>query len=279
MKTYEMRTQPKEYERVHTSKGNQLKWRQDGYWYKADQFGYEGVAETVVSLFLKLSGSPFPYVSYEQAAMRYEGNVYTGCRSRDFYETNPGLSGFELVPLERLHRQYTGLGLAKHLAQLTDAEPRVSYTVDFVRNVTGLEQFPDYLSFLIQADAFFLNEDRHTNNLAVMWNPKSDVYAYCPYFDFGLSLFADIKDAFPLTMDYASCRKEVKAKPFSTDFDEQLDACEKRGSAAMKFPFRVLEMRNRAEKMLMGMECDESIKSRIIDTLAAQANKYQYLFL
>ena len=54
MKTVEMRMTPKDYEGVHTSRGNQLKWQQDGYWYKADQFGYEGVAETVVSLFLKV---------------------------------------------------------------------------------------------------------------------------------------------------------------------------------------------------------------------------------
>ena len=28
----------------HTSKGNQLKWKCDGYWYKADHMGYEGLA-------------------------------------------------------------------------------------------------------------------------------------------------------------------------------------------------------------------------------------------
>lgn len=26
----------------HTSKGNQLKWKCYGYWYKADHMGYEG---------------------------------------------------------------------------------------------------------------------------------------------------------------------------------------------------------------------------------------------
>ena len=28
-----------------SSKGNQLKWKKDGYWYKADYTGYEGLAE------------------------------------------------------------------------------------------------------------------------------------------------------------------------------------------------------------------------------------------
>lgn len=36
----------------HTSKGNQLKWKCDGYWYKADHMGYEGLAETIVSALL-----------------------------------------------------------------------------------------------------------------------------------------------------------------------------------------------------------------------------------
>ena len=36
-----------------SSKGNQEKWREDGRWYKLDQFGYEGLAETVVSRMLQ----------------------------------------------------------------------------------------------------------------------------------------------------------------------------------------------------------------------------------
>ena len=35
-----------------SSKGNQEKWKDGGRWYKLDQFGYEGLAETVI---LKLS--------------------------------------------------------------------------------------------------------------------------------------------------------------------------------------------------------------------------------
>ena len=39
----------------HTSKGNQLKWKYYGYWYKADHMGYEGLAETIVSALLVLA--------------------------------------------------------------------------------------------------------------------------------------------------------------------------------------------------------------------------------
>ena len=102
MITYEIKSPSLEYETRHTSKGNQLKWKQDGYWYKADQFGFEGVAETVVSTFLKKLEVPFAFVSYEQVKIVYEGKEYSGCRSRDFYEENPTLQGYILIPLERL---------------------------------------------------------------------------------------------------------------------------------------------------------------------------------
>lgn len=278
MKTYVMNNPPKAYDGLHTSKGNQLKWQQDGYWYKADQFGYEGVSETIVSYFMGKLKAPFPYVSYEQAEIFYQGKNYMGCRSRDYYEEYPELQGFELVPLERLHRRYTGQGLAKHLALFRETEDRVSYTIGFVQNITGLMQVADYLSWLIQVDAFFLNEDRHTNNIAVMWNPETDGYDYCPCFDFGLSLFSDTKEEFPLPQDFNECRRLIKAKPFSVDFDEQLDACERLGSMELRFPFHYLEMRDEAEKVLQEIECDKRIKDRITETLAYQAGKYQYMF-
>ena len=53
MKSYKLKNSPKCYGDIHTSKGNQLKWFEDGYWFKADQFGYEGIAEAVVTYFLQ----------------------------------------------------------------------------------------------------------------------------------------------------------------------------------------------------------------------------------
>lgn len=36
-----------------SSKGNQLKWENNGIWYKADYTGYEGLAEYMISHLLK----------------------------------------------------------------------------------------------------------------------------------------------------------------------------------------------------------------------------------
>lgn len=38
-----------------SSKGNQLKWKNDGIWYKADYTGYEGLAEYMISHLLQRS--------------------------------------------------------------------------------------------------------------------------------------------------------------------------------------------------------------------------------
>lgn len=45
--------------------------------------------------------------------------------------------------------------------------------------MTGLQEFGIYMNKLLTIDALFLNEDRHTHNIAVLMNGKGD-YAYCP---------------------------------------------------------------------------------------------------
>ena len=68
----------------HTSKGNQLKWKCDGYWYKADHMGYEGLAETIASALLTKSTVQYPFVVYEYSQIKYKDRVYSGCKSADF---------------------------------------------------------------------------------------------------------------------------------------------------------------------------------------------------
>ena len=91
----------------HTSKGNQLKWKCDGYWYKADHMGYEGLAETIVSDLLTKSTVQYPFVAYEYSQIKYKDRVYSGCKSADFLA-----DGYDLIPLEKLYRKFTGGSLA-----------------------------------------------------------------------------------------------------------------------------------------------------------------------
>ena len=202
----------------HTSRGNQLKWFQDGWWYKADAFGSEGLAETMVTRLLRetlWTG----YVCYEPVTVMWKGRLYRGCRSRNFLQ-----EGEELLPLEKLYRSVTGFSLAEELAHIREVDRRIEHTVAFVENLTGLSDFGPYLSGMLEMDMFFLNEDRHTNNIALIYRQEDKSYRLCPYFDMGLSLYADTREAYPLDMEVETCRQRVKAKPFSQDFDEQMDA-------------------------------------------------------
>ena len=200
----------------HSSKGNQLKWEQDGWWYKADAFGYESLAEVVVSRLLAQSNIP-DAVMYEPVFIRYQDKVYRGCRSRNFRR-----EGEEPFPPERIARSCTGFGLAKQMAHIADVGERIGYMEELVRNVTGIEDFGVYLTKMLEIDAFFLNEDRHTNNIALLYDPAKREYRLCPFFDMGLSLFSDTRESYPFGKDFAACRKTICAKPFSRDFVERL---------------------------------------------------------
>ena len=97
-----------------------------------------------------------------------------------------------MITLEKLFRQHMGMSLSKELSYFSDIKRKVSYTVDHVINYTGLMDFGVYLTKILEMDAFFLNEDRHTNNIAVLYDLKKKEYDYCPYFDMGLSLMVPI---------------------------------------------------------------------------------------
>lgn len=282
--------------RGHSSKGNQLKWEEDGYWYKADAFGYEGLAEVVVSRLLKRSNIE-NVAEYEPVIIRYCGKEYRGCRSRNFRGEKE-----ELIPLERLARGYTGFSLAKQLAHIMGVKERIGYTEELVRNVTGIGDFGGYLAKMLEIDAFFLNEDRHTNNIALLYDTGKKEYRLCPFFDMGLSLFSDTREAYPLGKSFWECRGEIVSKPFDRDFDEQLDAANVLYGCHLKFDFpanRIVDAaglseagcgtrevnRKMADKDKEGQNVcagetgyTKQETDRVREILRYQAGKYQYLF-
>lgn len=261
----------------HSSKGNQLKWEVDGYWYKADAFGYESLAEVVVSHVLKKSNID-AFVRYEPVWIHYKGGRYRGCRSRNFRN-----EGEELVPLERLARNCTGFGLAKELARISDVKQRILYTVELVENVTGIEKFGEYLTRMLEIDAFFLNEDRHTNNIALLYYVPEKTYRLCPFYDMGLSLFSDTREAYPPELGFEECRKRIAAKPFSRDFDEQLDAANELYGDYLRFSSWNVDgiLDEIIEKYHLCDGADEVYRpeelERVRETLRYQYGKYQYM--
>ena len=57
-----------------------------------------------------------------------------------------------------------------------------------------------------------MNEDRHTNNIAVIYNEKTQKYELSPFFDQGLCMFADINQDYPIDQSLEYCLEKIEAK-------------------------------------------------------------------
>ena len=254
----------------HSSKGNQLKWKCDGCWYKADHMGYEGLSEIIISNLLHLSNVT-DYVQYEPMQIQYKSKIYNGCKSMNFLPENE-----ELITVDRLFRQYTGLSLTKELAHITSVKDRIVYLVENVKEITRIQNIGQYITMTLEMDAFFLNEDRHTNNIAVLYNSSANTYRLSPYFDNGLSLFADTNEDFPLDKSIEDCFSLIKAKPFSMDFDEQAGEAVSLYGRQLKLNFTINNVKKELEKLVALY--DKQILASVEKTLRMQIRKYQYLF-
>lgn len=255
----------------HSSKGNQLKWIADGGWYKADHMGYESLAEIVVSRLLQQAEIGYPRVCYEPATIRYDGHTLRGCYSADFLS-----EGWEIVTLEKLFRQYTGMGLSESICYFSETEDKIKATVDQVIEITGLQDFGAYLTVMLELDAVFLNEDRHANNMAVLYDPAEERFAYCPLFDFGLSLFSDTGWDYPLAASLTECYGRIDPKPFARTFDEQMEAAENLYGSRLRLHWDDVKLRAVLEELSPLYQAEET--DRVLQVLREQRRRYAAFF-
>lgn len=253
-----------------SSKGNQLKWENEGIWYKADYTGYEGLAEYVISHLLKLTNlNEGEYVLYEPEQIKYKRQIYNGVRSRAFIDED-----WQIITLERLFKNVYNESLTSVLWHMSDVKERLEFLVNAIKNITGLNNWGEYICRLFTIDAFFLNEDRHMHNIAVLMNGKGE-YKYCPVFDNGAGLLSDTTMDYPMEQDIYQMISEVKSKSVSQDFDEQLDVAENLYGQNLQFLFtkkNVSDIVNNAD-----MYPPEERK-RVELITYSQMNKYKYLF-
>ena len=147
------------------------------------------------------------------------------------------------------------------------------FLVEQVERMTGLKDFGIYLNKLFTIDAFFLNEDRHTHNIAVLMNEKGE-FSYCPIFDNGAGLLADTTMDYPLGGDVYSLMKQSQAKTISSDFDEQLDLSEAAYGENIKFKFTKKDVQGLLENVT---GYSEEEKYRVETIIYMQMLKYGYL--
>ena len=253
-----------------SSKGNQLKWENNGMWYKADYMGYEGLAEYMIShLLAEATPSKEEYVLYEPVEIKYKANIYSGVKSKSFLEKD-----WQIITLERLYKNFFGGSLYIDIYKIPDHEERMEFLVNQVERMTGLENFGIYLNKLFTIDAFFLNEDRHMHNIAVLMNEKGD-FKYCPIFDNGAGLLSDTKMDYPMSGDVYALMKESHAKTICADYDEQLDISEKMFGTNLKFYFSKKDVRKLLETIA---EYSVAEKNRVETIIYEQMRRYSYLF-
>lgn len=255
---------------LHSSKGNQLKWESHGFWYKADYTGYEGLAECVISRLLDKSNlAKNEIVIYEPEKIAYKRATYLGAKSSNFLDKD-----WQLITLQRLYQDRYHRNFMEDVWHIHELEDRLEYLVNRTIEMTGLTDFGIYMSKLLTIDAFFLNEDRHMHNIAVLMNRQGE-FQYCPFFDHGAGLLADTTLDYPLGHDFLELMKEVKAKTICNNFDDALDIAEVKYGTHVKFGFTKKDVANIVDDI---SEYSDEIKERVKNILFYQMNKYQYLF-
>lgn len=253
-----------------SSKGNQLKWENEGVWYKADYTGYEGLTEYVVSRLLEKSSlKQEEFVHYELEEIKYKQSVFNGVKSRSFLHGD-----WQLVTLERLFKMTCNESITKTIWKIPDVAERLHVLVDRVQEVTGLDDFGKYMNKILTIDAIFLNEDRHMHNIAVLMNEKG-AFAYCPIFDQGAGLLSDTTMDYPLGTETYELMKTVRAKTISTDFDEQLDVSEELYGCNLNLFFSKKDVKELLDQVEF---YEKEVRQRVEQILYSQMGKYAYLF-
>lgn len=209
------------------------------------------------------------FTLYDLEEIKYKSIVYRGVKSNSFLTP-----GWQIITLERLFKQFTGESLYKTIFRIPDQNERLLYLTAQIERITKLPNFGGYLNKLFTIDAFFLNEDRHMHNIAVLMNEEGE-FMYCPIFDNGAALLADTVMDYPLNGDVYELMGQVQAKTISTGFDEQLDVSEDNYGMNLKFTFSKKDVR----ELLDGaaIYTDEE-KARVEEIIYAQMRKYRYLW-
>lgn len=253
-----------------SSKGNQLKWRDDFFWYKADNNGYEGLSEFLTSKLLhKSSLKNSEFIDYELEQIKYKSQIFNGCKSLNFLKP-----GCKIITLQRLFDSMSVDSLGNVLDSLVTTKEKIDYIVNNVVAFTGLKDFGEYLYKLFVIDALFLNEDRHTHNIAVIKN-KDNTFDYCPIFDNGACLLSDTKIDYPYSENTIDLIKQVKPKMFDESFMDVINDLETVYGTNITFNYDEKDIDLLIDDIKI---YDEKTLQRVKQILKYQRNKLIYFF-
>ena len=194
-----------------TSEGTQIKYKKDGYWYKKDSRGNEGLTEYLVSELMRYTSlKDEEYIKYENGTI----NGISGCRSKNFLKRDQ-----ELITFYRLYYNEMGKNLADVLNSMELMEERIEYVINFVNQSCRID-IRDYLRKVLTLDMLVLNEDRHLNNLAIIM--ENDIFYPAPIFDNGVSLLTT-NQSVNWNFSMEENVKRVTARPFSGSHEKMVE--------------------------------------------------------
>lgn len=178
-----------------SSKGNQSKWK-------------IGLASCI---------EYFNYVEYNLCSIIYKGIQYDDCcYSKNFLKEDSAV-----YSLYRLF-EMRNMDIEKELKNLsTDS------SILKIQNILNLDnRTVEDIGRMLLFDAIILNEDRHFNNICFISTEGG--LTLSPVFDNGGSLLSDLK-YYPLVYGNFKNISSVKSKPFSTNFNKQIEGVLKLG--------------------------------------------------
>lgn len=186
-----------------SSKGNKPKWYKDNIWIKLDNLGYESIAEVMTSYLLNFTDlNKDEYVEYKSCLIRENGKILgRGCYSTDF------------------SKGYTEISIADML-NFNNMSYSLSYDElrEYIYDIVGYD-IKEYIDKILCIDSIIRNEDRHYRN--ILFLAKDNIYKPAPIFDNGAGCMSDIV-SYPYDVDFDTNYKSIYAKPFFSDFKENL---------------------------------------------------------
>ena len=189
-----------------TSDGTQIKFLFEDNWYKIDRYGGEGLVEELISHILEISNVPSnEYVSY--SAININGEP--GCFSHNFLQENESF-----ITFYRLYANINGGDLAQVTSKM-EYDDAIEFVISFIKDNTKVD-VRQYLANTFLLDDLILNEDRHFNNLGLIFNGEN--FRVAPVFDNGKSLFIGNK-RYDSQKSIKDNKKIAFAKAFSGSFD------------------------------------------------------------
>ena len=195
-----------------SSAGTQPKYYDHGYWFKADQNGYESEAEYLSSLVLSCSNCK-EYVSYERCTI----NGRRGVRSGSFLGPDE-----MFITFQRLYDMMHGGNLSERIMTMNGVPDRLRFVVSFIMDSTGID-CTRYLSEVLSLDCLTLNTDRHFNNLGIILNRNNGEGRCAPIFDNGDALLSNY-GKYPPDVPLEENMEKTYSQPFSANFEIQAQA-------------------------------------------------------